>query len=167
MFKSVMKEIVLILLLLVAILLLLGVFLYDYIPTNKVVPKIEQYEVPNSIKQELEESINELEEEQTQIVYEIDGTDLKNYEKSKDYQKGKVNPFAEYSADAEETDNNSTTTNNNTNSGSNYILILAPFFCFFYLEGVLYSILQASGNAKKAMKIYLFKNNLQNLHKMS
>ena len=119
MFKSVIKEIVLILLLLVAILLLLGVFLYDYIPTNKVVPKIEQYEVPNSIKQELEESINELEEEQTQIVYEIDGTDLKNYEKSKDYQKGKVNPFAEDAADTQNTTSNGTNINNGTSTNTN------------------------------------------------
>lgn len=124
MFKSVIKEIVLILLLLIAILLLLGVFLYDYIPTNKVVPKTEQYQVPNSIKQELEESVNELEEQQTQIVYEIDGTDLKNYEKSKDYQKGKVNPFAQDTTDAQNTTsnginiNNGTTTNVNTNTNA-------------------------------------------------
>ena len=40
-----------------------------------------------------------------------------------------------------------------TNDGSNYILFLAPFFTLFYLENILYSILQASGNAKKAMYI--------------
>lgn len=125
MFKSVMKEIVLILLLLMAILLLLGVFLYEYIPTNKVVPKTEQYQVPNSIKQELEQSVNELEEQQTQIVYEIDGTDLKNYEKSKDYQKGKVNPFAQDATGTQNTTsngnniNNGTTTNQTTNTSTN------------------------------------------------
>ena len=41
----------------------------------------------------------------------------------------------------------------NTTSGSDYIKILSPFFCFFYLESILYSILQGSGHAKKAMQI--------------
>mgnify|MGYP004638641937 CR=1 FL=1 len=43
----------------------------------------------------------------------------------------------------------------NTTNGANYILILAPFFALFYLESVLYSVLQASGFAKKAMTISL------------
>ncbi len=42
-----------------------------------------------------------------------------------------------------------------TNLGSNYIKILAPIFIFFYLEGVLYSILQAINKAKLAFKISL------------
>lgn len=130
MVKSILKEIILVLLLLVAIILLLGVFLYDYIPTNKVVPKIEQYQVPNTIKQELEETVNDL-EETTQIVYEIDGTDLKNYEKSKDYQKGKVNPFGSDTTSTENTTSNGNNTNNinstntstnlNSNSVGNYL----------------------------------------------
>ena len=73
--KTFIKELFIILLILVAIFLVLGVFLYDYIPTNKIVPKIEQYQAPNTIKQELEDYISEEEEQKTQIVYEIDGTD--------------------------------------------------------------------------------------------
>ncbi len=42
-----------------------------------------------------------------------------------------------------------------TQQGSNYILVLAPFFTLFYLENVFYSILQASGFAKRAMNISL------------
>lgn len=42
-----------------------------------------------------------------------------------------------------------------TQNGSNYILVLAPFFTLFYLENVFYSILQASGFAKRAMNISL------------
>jgi stage V sporulation protein B len=41
----------------------------------------------------------------------------------------------------------------NTTKGSNYILILAPFFSLFYLENIFYSILQASNNAQYALKI--------------
>lgn len=138
MLKSVLKEIILILLILFAIILVLGIFLYDYIPTNKIVPKIEQYQVPNAVKEELKENIEDIEENKTQIVYEIDGTDLKNYEKSKDYQKGKVNPFADdgttttntganqntgataNNQNANNSSNNSNNTNtNNTNSNTN------------------------------------------------
>ena len=112
--KSIIKEIIIILLLLLAILLVLGVFLYDYIPTNKIVPKVEQYQLPNSIKEEINESITDIEEGSTQIVYEIDGTDLKNYEKTKDYQKGKANPF-------EQATTSSTTNETNTNKSSNTV----------------------------------------------
>ncbi len=131
--KAFIKEFIIILLLLFAIILVLAVFLYDYIPTSKVVPKVEAYEAPNSIKQELEASIEDSEKEATQIVYEIDGTDLKNYEKSKDYQKGKVNPFSQSTQEngvANDNGNNGTNTNNtnssnhttnNSNSVGNYL----------------------------------------------
>lgn len=121
--KSVIKELIIVLLLLLAIVLVLGVFLYDYIPTNKIIPKVEQYQVPNSIKEELEQTVSEEEEQATQIVYEIDGTDLKNYEKSKDYQKGKVNPFAQDTQNTNPNNqtgnNNADNTNNNNNSNNN------------------------------------------------
>lgn len=123
--KAIMKEIVIVLLLLLAIILLLGVFLYDYIPTSKIVPKIEQYQVPNNIKEELENSVNDAEEKQPQIVYEVDGKDLKNAEKSKDYQKGKVNPFSP-NIEGNTTVNNNTNKNNtvginSSNSVGNYL----------------------------------------------
>ncbi len=43
----------------------------------------------------------------------------------------------------------------NTTKGSEYVLILAPFFPLFYLESIFYSILQASNNSKKVMIISL------------
>ena len=43
-----------------------------------------------------------------------------------------------------------------TNTGSNYILVLAPFFVLFYLEGPLVSTMQAIGKANVSMKITLF-----------
>lgn len=132
--KTFIKELFIIILILAAILLILGVFLYDYIPTNKIVPKIEQYQAPNNIKEELKDYITEEEEQKTQIVYEIDGTDLKNYEKTKDYQKGKVNPFGQdttgsttqnggENSTSTGNDNKNNTTNGSTNSNSvgNYL----------------------------------------------
>lgn len=109
--KSIMKEMVIVLLLILAILLVLGIFLYDYIPMNKVVPKIEQYEVPNSIKEELSEDVDDTQNTMTPIVREINSNDLKIYEKSKNYQKGKVNPFADIT--------NTATSNTSNGNGSN------------------------------------------------
>ena len=117
MLKSIMKEIIIVLLLIVAILLVLGVFLYDYIPTNKIVPKIEQYQVPENIKEELEQNVNETEEQSTPSKYEINSKDLNIYEKSKDYKKGKVNPFSDTSSNTV-TGNNITNTNTDTNTGT-------------------------------------------------
>lgn len=120
---KVFKEMVIVLLLVLAILLVLGVFLYDYIPMNKVVPKIEQYEAPNNIKEELKQSIEESENTMTPIVYEINGSDLNLYEKTKDYDKGKVNPFGNTTVEPTEnpempSGNGSTTSSNNNNSNS-------------------------------------------------
>ena len=117
MLKSVFKEIIIILLLLLAIILVLGVFLYDYIPTNKIVPKIEQYQAPATIQNELSEIVNTLDEEMSPIIYEIDGTDLNNYEKSNDYEKGKVNPFS--ATDAQTNNNTVNNANGNTNNNGN------------------------------------------------
>ena len=119
--KSIIKEIIIVLLLLLAIILVLGVFLYDYIPTSKIVPKIQQYQVPNNIKEELKNNINDIEEKQPQIVYEIDGKDLKNAEKTKDYQKGKVNPFSKDTIGNTTNSTNNTINTNNSNSVGNYL----------------------------------------------
>ena len=119
MIKTVFKELIIVLLLVLAILLILGVFLYDYIPMNKVVPKIEQYEAPNNIKEELQESIEDTQNTMTPIVYEINNSDLKLYEKSKDYEKGKVNPFSDgnkVNANTNTTIDNTITNNNIENS---------------------------------------------------
>jgi len=44
----------------------------------------------------------------------------------------------------------------NTNNGSNYILALAPFFTFYYLEAPISSILQGLGYASYAFKTTIF-----------
>ena len=57
MLKSVIKEIIIILLLSIAILLILGIFFYDYIPINQTVPTKEAYVTPNTVKEEIDEII--------------------------------------------------------------------------------------------------------------
>ena len=74
--KSVLKEIIIILLLCCAICLILGVVFYDYIPTNKVIPStVEPYTTSNTIKEEINQEITEF-QKQT-IVMEITDSDLK------------------------------------------------------------------------------------------
>ena len=57
MIKSVIKEIFIMILLGIAIILILGILFYDYIPSNKLVPVKEAYETPNDVKEEINEQI--------------------------------------------------------------------------------------------------------------
>lgn len=114
--KNIIKEIIIMLLLCLAIILILGVILYEYVPANKILPEEISYVTPQNIKEELKNSDN-VEEDKVILTYEIDETDLANYQKIKDYKPGKTNPFSTYEEKTEENQNGQNTTNNN--SGSN------------------------------------------------
>ena len=92
MLKSVIKEIFIILLLSIAILLILGILFYDYIPINKVVPEKEAYTTPDEVKNEIDEEIAE--SQKIEVTYEVTDSDLNVYEQSGSYSEGKANPFA-------------------------------------------------------------------------
>lgn len=110
--KSVLKEIIIILLLCCAICLILGVLFYDYIPTNKVVPStVEAYATSNTIKEEINQEITEF-QKQT-VVMEITDSDLKVHKQENSYDSGKLNPFAKSSANATNTINNNTVKGDN------------------------------------------------------
>lgn len=88
--KTIIKETGIVLLLLVFVVLLIAILLYDYIPSNKIVPiKIQAYEVPEDIDRELQDAIPT--EQNIVKTYYIDNDDLDLY----DYDKGKPNPFAQ------------------------------------------------------------------------
>lgn len=111
--KSILKEIIIILLLCGAICLILGVLFYDYIPTNKVVPStVEAYQTSNTIKEEINQEITEF-QKQT-IVMEITDSDLKVHRQEKNYDSGKINPFAKSSSNTTNTTNNNTAIGNTT-----------------------------------------------------
>lgn len=118
MFKSVIKEILIMLLLCVAIVLILGVIFYNYIPTNKAIPnKLAAYTTPENVKTEIEEEVEAAEKEE--ITYQIDGTDLKLYKAIHGYTTGKTNPFsASTSVDNVENTENNTETNTNVDKNS-------------------------------------------------
>ena len=122
MLKSVFKEIIIVLLLLIILILLLGILFYDYMPNSKTIPaKVQEYALEETVKQELEGNLNNKSEEIIK-TYQLDSVDIEHYEKTNDYNKGKVNPFAEYSANAAGTTDgtgNNTNSNGNTNTNTN------------------------------------------------
>lgn len=112
--KSILKEIIIILLLCCAICLILGVVFYDYIPTNKVIPStVEPYTTSNTIKEEINQEITEF-QKQT-IVMEITDSDLKIHKQERSYDSGKINPFAKSSSGTTNTENGGGNTTENTN----------------------------------------------------
>lgn len=120
MVKNITKEIITILLLTLAIILILGIILYDYVPTNKIIPEQVSYSTPETLKQEIEDNIDDTGTSDLP-TYTITDSDLNNYKKIQEYVPGKKNPFASI------TDNNTvannvsgttTTTQTNTNANS-------------------------------------------------
>lgn len=117
--KTVIKEIFIFLLLLLVIALVLGIMFYDYIPNNKTVPTaLKQYELAPEAQEELNETMSRSSENIVKTYY-IDSSDLSAYATTKDYNKGKVNPFEDYTS--ENTTNNTTNNTNtkNTNTTGN------------------------------------------------
>ncbi len=124
MVKSVIKEICIMLLLCVAIVLILGVIFYDYIPTNKAVPsKLEAYVTPENVQSEIEEEITQI--NKVEVTYQITGSDLNLYKQSNSYESGKRDPFSaspQVDENIENTQTNpggSETGNGSTNSNLN------------------------------------------------
>ena len=118
--KSILKEIIIVLLLCLAIILVLGILLYDYVPISKTVPNQVAYTTPEDVKQELIQS-GSLDESEVIMTYEVNNDDLNNYRRVKDYKPGKANPFSSYkTATAGNTTNstNGTSTTGTATSGN-------------------------------------------------
>ena len=111
--KTIFKEIIIMLLICLAIILVLGIGLYEFIPIAKTLPAEVAYTAPEDIKVEIEE-LSDIQEQG--ITYKIDSTELNNYKRTKDYKPGKANPFAAYNTTSENGTN--TTTNNSTTGGT-------------------------------------------------
>lgn len=121
--KNIIKEIIIVLLLTLAIILILGVLLYEYVPANKIIPEKVSYTTPEDAKLELETDTN-VDDTQVIITYQIDSTDLNNYKKIQEYVPGKKNPFetveeTENTVDEDGNTTSDTQTNSNTNTDSN------------------------------------------------
>ena len=120
--KKMIKEIIIMLLLILAIILILGVLLYEYVPNNKMIPDKVSYTTPEEVQEELSKS-KSVENDEIILTYSVDSTDLDNYERINTYVPGKANPFSPYNETTSSEENttqtgNSTITGENTNSES-------------------------------------------------
>ena len=113
--KSIIKEIIIILLLCLAIIVVLGLLLYDYVPMAKVVPEPVLYTTPEDVKEELVQA-GEVDDNQVIMTYEVNSSDLNNYEKIKNYNPGKANPFSSYQSQTNENGNGNATDGNTTST---------------------------------------------------
>ena len=115
--KAIIKELIIVLLLCLAIILLLGVLLYEYVPSNKIIPDKVSYTTPEEVREELSKSEN-VDSEQIILTYSVDAADLNNYEKINSYVPGKPNPFSDFSSSSEEEQENGDTQNGGTTNGN-------------------------------------------------
>ena len=117
--KQITKQILIILLACIAIVLILALVFYQYIPSNKIVPaKVQAYSTPESIKSEVEDSLNNEYLMAENELYEITDSDLEQYKSNKSYNPGKSDPFSAYSEESESSEGSTSTTAQNKNASS-------------------------------------------------
>lgn len=105
---EIIKDLIISILFVACIVIILSIVFYDRISLSKIVPESEEYVLPEDMEYEIENS-NIEEVEEVVINYYIDAKDLKKYEKTKEYDKGKANPFA---IESSSTENNISSSNN-------------------------------------------------------
>ena len=113
--KSIIKEIIIMLLIWLAIILVLGILLYEYVPASKTMPNEVSYTTPSDVKEELLSSAD-VDDSQIIVTYEVNQDDLNNYKKVQNYKPGKANPFD--SGETTDSSNATNTTNGNSSAGN-------------------------------------------------
>ena len=114
MIKSIFKEILIILLACVAIVLLMAVIFYNYMPSNKIVPaKVTAYETPANVEAEITEDTIESYNTTSEKNYTIENSDLLMYQASSSYDPGKPDPFQAYTGETVPNTNNAEESNEN------------------------------------------------------
>ena len=119
--KTIIREIIIALLVCLAVLLILCVALYNFIPSNKLIPEKVEYTPTKEIQNQLDAAVEDSSEEII-MTYEVTANDLDNFEKKDQYNPGKANPFASYSPSTEgdigtSGNGNSNEASSNSNSG--------------------------------------------------
>lgn len=118
--KKIIRETIIALLICLAILLVLNIALYNFIPANKVIPEVVEYQPSKEIQSQLNTSDEDNSEKITEKMtthYKVTAQDLENYERTKEYKPGKANPFAA-TATEPVTNNGNQEPNNNTNTSN-------------------------------------------------
>lgn len=115
--KSIIKELIIVLLLCLAIILILGILLYEYVPISKTIPNEVAYSTPSEVKEELN-SDSEVDNSKIIMTYEVNQEDLNDYKRVQDYKPGKANPFAPGTTGGNNTTQNGSSNGENANAGS-------------------------------------------------
>ena len=102
--KTIIKELLFVVLLTVVIVLTLRMAIYDFIPNENTLPKSIQYSIDSAVETALseiqkEENNNIKENNKTHTLlksYIIEETDLIDYVPKSKYTSGKTDPFSDY-----------------------------------------------------------------------
>ena len=114
--KSIFKEILIILLICIAIVLVMAVIFYNYIPNNKVIPaKVTAYQLPQNVGEIVNETTIDS-YDSSSMNYTIDDSDLSRYEAAQSYNPGKADPFAAYTENATASTNEAQSESTSTSS---------------------------------------------------
>ena len=98
MVKTIIKEVIIVLLICIALVLVLSIVFYNFNPTNKVVPNKISYTTPEEIKAVIgEQNVQDTIGEGFNVIFRIDNADLEKYKKSDRYVPSKAHPFGEES----------------------------------------------------------------------
>lgn len=111
------KDIFISILIVVCIVLIIAIISYDKISISKVIPQSEEYQLSEEMKKDLDETYTE-ESKEIVTTYYLDAADLKKYEATKEYNKGKKNPFAVESETTNEATNNIDSNESESSSNS-------------------------------------------------
>lgn len=114
------KDLIISILIVICIALVISIISYNKISLSKVIPESQEYILSSEMQEDLNKSHTD---EATEVVktYYIDAADLRKYESTKEYDKGKKNPFAVESDSSENEnianniDSNGSTSSPNTN----------------------------------------------------
>ena len=103
-----------------AIILVLGILFYEYIPLAKEVPEDVKYSTSDEIQEQKTEirGLTADEEYYSGETDSINSDDLNNYRRTQDYVPGKANPFAAYDTSSGSTTNSSSTGSSSSGSTS-------------------------------------------------
>lgn len=117
--KNFFKDFIILLLLAFAIILILGILLYNYLPTNVSIPEEVSYSTPSSVEEELSSSSSS--DDPLTVPYSVTASDLTNYKRTQEYVPGKKNPFAAAPTQngTNSTDGNNTTSSSNSTTSDN------------------------------------------------
>lgn len=113
--NNIWRDLFISLLIVLFIILVIFIVSYNKLSINKIIPQSEDYLLSEKMQKDIDE--DKLEEaEEIVTTYYLDASDLKKYEKTNEYQKGKKNPFALVSEDV----SNSTTTSGGSSTSTGF-----------------------------------------------